>query len=53
MKAIAFRALDGALAPALLNSNGRATHIAGHLRADRWQGRQGVQLLIDDAAPAA
>ena len=53
MKAIAFRALDGALAPALLNSSGRAFHIAGHLRADRWQGKEGVQLLIDDAAPAA
>ena len=53
VKAIAFRALDGALAPAFLNSNGRALHVAGHLRADRWQGREGVQLLVDDAAPAA
>jgi single-stranded-DNA-specific exonuclease len=52
VKAIAFRAVDNALAPALLNSNGRAFHIAGHLRADRWQGREGVQLLVDDASPA-
>jgi len=52
VKAVAFRALDGALAPALLNGNGRAFHIAGHLRADHWQGRDGVQLLVDDAAPA-
>jgi single-stranded-DNA-specific exonuclease len=51
LKAIAFRALDGALAPAFLNSNGRAFHVAGHLRADRWQGKEGAQLLIDDAAP--
>jgi hypothetical protein len=26
-------------------------HIAGHLRPDTWQGRNDVQLLIDDAAP--
>jgi hypothetical protein len=25
-------------------------HIAGHLRPDDWQGRAGVQLIIDDAA---
>jgi single-stranded-DNA-specific exonuclease len=52
VKAIAFRAVDGPLAPALLDSGGRAYHVAGHLRADRWQGREGVQLLVDDAAPA-
>jgi len=28
-------------------------HLAGHLRADHWQGRDDVQLLIDDAAVAA
>jgi len=52
LKAIAFRALDGALGPALLASGGGTFHVAGHLRADRWQGRDGVQLVIDDAAPA-
>ncbi len=52
LKAIAFRALDGALGPALLSHGGAAFHIAGHLRADHWQGRDGVQLVIDDAAPA-
>jgi single-stranded-DNA-specific exonuclease len=52
IKAIAFRALEGALGPALLRSQGAGFHIAGHIRADNWQGREGVQLLIDDAAPA-
>jgi len=27
-------------------------HIAGQIRIDRWQGRENVQVLIDDAAPA-
>jgi single-stranded-DNA-specific exonuclease len=35
---------------ALLRSNGALMHVAGHLRADSWQGRDGVQLFIDDAA---
>jgi len=52
LKAIAFRALDGDLGPALLNSGGRPLHLAGCLRADRWNGQDGVQLFIDDAAPA-
>jgi len=56
LKAIAFRALDGerdnTLGRALLNAQGAGFHIAGHLRADNWQGREGVQLMIDDAAPA-
>ena len=52
IKAIAFRAVDGPLAPAFLNDKGRTFHVAGHLRADRWQGREDVQLLLDDAAIA-
>jgi single-stranded-DNA-specific exonuclease len=52
IKAIAFRAVDGPLAPALLQSGGASFHVAGHLRADHWQGRDEVQLLLDDAAPA-
>lgn len=53
LKAIAFRCLEGALGPALLHGQGRGFHLAGHLRADNWQGREGVQLFLDDAAPAA
>ena len=52
IKAIAFRAFESALGPALLQSQGAGFHVAGHVRADNWQGREGVQLLIDDAAPA-
>jgi len=53
VKAIAFRSLDGELGAALLNGQGRTFHIAGHLRSDTWQGRDGVQLFIDDAAVPA
>jgi len=57
LKAIAFRALNGerdnALGRALLSAQGAGFHIAGHLRADNWQGREGVQLMIDDASPAS
>jgi single-stranded-DNA-specific exonuclease len=50
LKAIAFRALESDLGRALLQSGGRALHVAGHLRADTWQGRNGVQLMVEDAA---
>jgi single-stranded-DNA-specific exonuclease len=53
LKAIAFRAVDNALGPALLDARGRTLHLAGHLRADSWQGREEVQFYIDDGAMAA
>jgi len=53
LKAIAFRCLDTALGAALLARDGTLLHLAGHLRADSWNGRSGVQFVIDDAAPAA
>ncbi|MBK1841311.1 single-stranded-DNA-specific exonuclease RecJ [Azospirillum sp. YIM B02556] len=52
LKAIAFRALDSDMGQALLNGRGTPFHLAGVLRIDRWNGSEGVQLLIDDAAPA-
>lgn len=52
LKAMAFRAADSELGHALLNAAGAALHFAGTLRADNWQGREAVQLFIDDAAPA-
>ena len=52
-KAIAFRCLEGELGPALLRGQGSAFHFAGHLRADNWQGRAGIQLMIDDVARSA
>jgi single-stranded-DNA-specific exonuclease len=52
LNAIAFRAMDGALGPALLQSGGLPLHLAGRLRPDNWRGRDGVQLIVEDAAPA-
>ena len=53
LKGIAFRALDGALGPALLNTAGRPLHLAGKLRLDAWAGGDAVQFIIEDAAPAS
>jgi single-stranded-DNA-specific exonuclease len=53
LKAIAFRAVGDALGEALLRSRGLPLHLAGQLRLDRWQGRDEVQLIIEDAAPVA
>ena len=50
LKGIAFRALDGALGPALLRTGGLPLHLAGKLRRDAWAGGQAVQFIIDDAA---
>jgi single-stranded-DNA-specific exonuclease len=52
LKAVAFRSVDTDLGRALLNGRGCSFHVAGHLRADSWQGRTEVQLQIDDAAAA-
>ncbi len=53
LKAIAFRAMDNPMGPALLSAAKADTplNLAGHLRADRWMGRLQAQLLIEDAAP--
>jgi single-stranded-DNA-specific exonuclease len=50
LKAIAFRCADRPLGQLLLQSSGLPLHIAGHIRVDRWQGRESVQMIIDDAA---
>lgn len=52
LDAIAFRAARGALGEGLLKSRGRQLHVAGHLKADQWNGRQRVQLQVLDAAAA-
>lgn len=52
LKAIAFRAAEEPLGQALLKGRGTTLHLAGNLRLDRWQGRDEVQLQIEDAAPA-
>ena len=53
LKGIAFRALDGPLGRALLETRGLPLHVAGKLRPDSWAGPEGVQLVIEDAAAAA
>lgn len=52
LKAIAFRAFDGAMGSALLEVGGLPHHIAGKLRVDHWVGPEAVQFIIDDAAPS-
>jgi len=53
LKAIAFRAVGEPLGQALLGAGSLPVHLAGQLRLDRWQGREDVQLIIDDLAPVA
>ena len=52
LKAIAFRSFDTPVGQGLMTARSVPIHIAGHLRADTWQGRQEAQLVIEDAAPA-
>ena len=46
-------ACESELGPALLHGQGSGFHVAGHLRADSWQGREEVQLILEDASRAA
>jgi single-stranded-DNA-specific exonuclease len=50
--AIAFRAQQSALGPALLDPARPVMHVAGVLRIDRYNGRESVRLQVDDAAAA-
>ena len=52
LKTLLFRAREGALADALLNRDGLPLNLAGHLRAEAWNGRQSAGFFISDAAPA-
>lgn len=49
LKAICWRAADTEVGRALLSASG-GLHVAGRLKSDDWNGRQGVQFEIDDAA---
>ena len=49
LKAIAWRAEDTALGRRLLEG-GALLHVAGRLKGDDWNGREGVQFEIEDAA---
>lgn len=52
LKAMLFRAKDDALTTALLAQGGAPLHLAGHIRAERWNGRTTTSLILQDAAPA-
>jgi single-stranded-DNA-specific exonuclease len=47
-----FRARDGALAETLLAGNGMPLHLAGHLRAEEWNGSVSPGFFIADLAAA-
>lgn len=49
---IAFGAFDGPLGHALSHHAGARFHLAGRLEINHWQGRQSVQLRLEDAARA-
>ncbi len=53
LEAAAFRVGDTPLAKLLLKAEGTKLHVAGHLRRDTWNGRDGVELIIEDAAEVA
>ena len=50
LKGVAFRSVGTPLGEALLTTGGAPLHVAGHLKADRWQGSDAVELVIEDAA---
>lgn len=52
LKAMLFRARDGALADAMLARDGAPLHLAGHLRAEEWNGSVSAGFFVSDAAPA-
>jgi single-stranded-DNA-specific exonuclease len=49
LKAVAWRVEDTELGRRLLQEGG-AIHVAGRLKPDDWQGREGVEFEIEDAA---
>ncbi len=53
LKAILFRAKEGPVAAALLERSGVPLHLAGHLRAEEWNGTVTASFIVTDAATAA
>ena len=51
LKAVCFRAKEGPLPELLLRSGGMPLHLAGHLRAERWNDTVSAALQVIDAAP--
>jgi single-stranded-DNA-specific exonuclease len=52
LKAMLFRAREGAVSDALLARDGAPLHLAGHLRAEEWNGTVGACFVIADVALA-
>jgi single-stranded-DNA-specific exonuclease len=52
VEAIAFGAVGTGLGDLLERVPGQPLHLAGQVEINHWQGRQSVQLRIEDAAPA-
>jgi single-stranded-DNA-specific exonuclease len=50
LDAVAFRAADQPVGKALLSSGGMPLHVAGHLRRDTWNGRDRLELVVEDVA---
>ncbi len=50
LQAIAFRAAGESWGNRLLQRNSAPLHVAGHLRANFWQGQRRVQFVIQDVA---
>ena len=50
IEACAFRVADTPLGALLLQGEGLPLHVAGHLRRSSWQGRETIELMIEDAA---
>ena len=53
LEAAAFRVGDTPLGKLLLKAEGIKLHVAGHLRRDTWNGRDGVELIVEDASEAS
>ena len=51
IEACAFRVVGTPLGDLFAKAEGAALHVAGHLRRSVWQGRETVELIIEDAAP--
>ena len=51
LDAIAFGAFETELGPLVATMQGQRLHVAGRLEVNHWQGRQTLQLRIDDVAP--
>jgi len=52
LKAVMFRAKEGPVAAALMARDGVPLHLAGHLRAEEWNGSTTTSFIITDDAKA-